>query len=363
MNSSQSTWLGNTVMRIFGWRRLRIVLITAAVIFVLFAYGWTISYWILIGRLVFSGLCALAVFGLFECWPPRLPNWLERWALQVAGVAVIMPIAVWIGYTITNLGLTEAWWRDKDRLVGFASFTFLGMLIGPWVAAAALFKQIRNEAQNQALAFALERSNFEKQALNASLRLLQAQVEPHFLFNTLANVRELVITGSPQAATVLDSLIAYLRAAVPRINAPMATITQELDLVRAYLEIMQVRMPDRLSFNIEARGDTAAFICPPLSLLTLVENAVRHGIDPTEDGGRIDISVVLHDGIWHAEVLDTGIGSDSKMTINQTTGTGLTNLRERLRLAFGDQATLTLSATQPHGTRALIRFPAISNSL
>ncbi len=371
MNSSQSTWLGSTVKRIFGWRRLRVMLITAAIIFILFAYGWSISYWILIGRLVFFGLCALAVFGLFERWPQQLPNWLARWALQVAGVAAIMPIAIWVGYTVTNLGLPEAWWRNSDRLSGFGTFTFLGMLVGPWIAAAALFKQISNEAQNQALAFALERSNFEKQALNASLRLLQAQVEPHFLFNTLANVRELVTTGSPQAATVLDSLIAYLRAAVPRINAPIATIAQELDLVRAYLEIMQVRMPDRLRFSVEARGDTTAFTCPPLSLLTLVENAVRHGIDPTEDGGKIDVSVVLHEGIWHAEVLDTGSGivngsggsGDANTPTNQTTGTGLTNLRERLRLAFGDQATLTLSATLPHGTRAQIRFPALPSSL
>ncbi len=355
MASTTLNWLKSTLYRIYGWRRLRVVLITAAIIFLLLAYGWTISYWILIGRWIFLGLCALTVFGLFERWPERLPKWMARWALQVAAVAVIMPIAVWISYTVTNLNLAEPWWRDKDRLTGFGFTTFLSMLLAPWIAVAALLKQIKNDAQNQALAFALERSQFEKQALDARLRLLQAQVEPHFLFNTLANVRELVITGSPQAATVLDNLIAYLRAAVPRINAPMASLAQELDLVRAYLEIMQVRMPDRLQFSVATQGDATAFICPPLSLLTLVENAVRHGIDPAEEGGKISVSAVLLDGIWHVEVLDTGVG----LSISSTnTGTGMTNLRERLQLAFNATANLTLTPIQPHGTRAQIRFPA-----
>ncbi len=355
MTSSANNWLFRTINRIYGWRRLRVVLLTCAIVFLLFAYGWEISRWILIGRLLFFGLCALTVFGLFERWPKKLPSWLARWGLQVVAVALSMPIVVWIGYSMTNLGLPEPWWRDDSRLSGFGTFTFLSMLIAPWIAVAALFKQIRNEAQNQALAFALERSNFEKQALDARLRLLQAQVEPHFLFNTLANVRELVITGSPNAATVLDNLIAYLRAAVPRINAPLASLAQELDLVRAYLEIMQVRMPDRLQFTVVAQGDTAAAMLPPLSLLTLVENAVRHGIDPAEEGGNISVSAILANGKWHTEVLDTGAGYLPSKT---GAGTGITNLRERLQLAFGSAATLQITATLPHGTRAQICFPA-----
>lgn len=316
----------------------------------------------LIGRLLFFGLAGLFAFGLFEQWPRRLPLWLARWALQVAAVAVAMPIAVWIGYSVTNLGLDPPWWRDQGRLLGFGTFTFLGLLLAPWMAVTALLKQIKNDVRNQALSFDLERSEYEKQALNARLRLLQAQVEPHFLFNTLANVRELVTTGSPMASTVLDSLIAYLRAAVPRINQPTATMGQELELVRAYLEVMHMRMPDRLAFTLNADDNTHALICPPMTLLTLVENAMRHGIDPSEEGGRIDVRVRIEAGRCHAEVVDTGIGLKHNFApANGGLGTGLANLRERLQLAFSGDATLQLIENKPHGVRAEISFPAKVN--
>ncbi len=316
----------------------------------------------LIGRLLFFGLAGLFAFGLFEQWPRRLPLWLARWALQVAAVAVAMPIAVWIGYSVTNLGVDPPWWRDQGRLLGFGTFTFLGLLLAPWMAVTALLKQIKNDVRNQALSFDLERSEYEKQALNARLRLLQAQVEPHFLFNTLANVRELVTTGSPMASTVLDSLIAYLRAAVPRINQPTATMGQELDLVRAYLEVMHMRMPDRLAFTLNADDNTHALICPPMTLLTLVENAMRHGIDPSEEGGRIDVRVRIEAGRCHAEVVDTGIGLKHNFApANGGLGTGLANLRERLQLAFSGDATLQLIENKPHGVRAEISFPAKVN--
>jgi Histidine kinase len=358
MDSSSQNWFSKHIARMFGWRRLRVVLPVCILFMILFSFTWEAGRHVLIGRLLFFGFAGLFAFGLFEQWPRRLPSWLARWALQVAAVAIAMPIAVWIGYTVTNWGLNPPWWRDQGRLLGFGTFTFLGLLLAPWMAVTALLKQIRDDARNQALAFDLERSQYEKQALNARLRLLQAQVEPHFLFNTLANVRELVTIGSPSASTVLDSLIAYLRAAVPRINQPTATMGQELDLVRAYLEVMHMRMPDRLAFALHADEAMHALICPPMTLLTLVENAMRHGIDPSEEGGRIDVRVTLAAGRCHAEVIDTGLGLTS---VNEGLGTGLANLRERLQLAFGGDATLRLAENQPHGARAEISFPARVN--
>ena len=362
MNASSQNWFSKHIAHIFGWRRVRVVLPVCVLFMILFSFTWEAGYRVLIGRLLFFGLAGLFAFGLFEQWPRRLPTWLARWALQVAAVAVAMPIAVWIGYSVTNWGLNPPWWRDQGRLLGFGTFTFLGLLLAPWMAVTALLKQIKNDARNQALSFDLERSEYEKQALNARLRLLQAQVEPHFLFNTLANVRELVTTGSPQAPAVLDSLIAYLRAAVPRINQPTATMGQELDLVRAYLEVMHMRMPDRLAFALNAGDDTHALICPPMTLLTLVENAMRHGIDPSEEGGRIDVRVWIESGRCHAEVTDTGIGLRHNVApANDGLGTGHTNLRERLQLAFGGDATLQLVENMPHGVRAKISFLAKVN--
>src|SRR4029079_19087203 len=120
------------------------------------------------------------------------------------------------------------------RQMGFAMIVAASLIVAPWAALAALFRQVTGEVKNRELAFALERSRLEGQALDARLRVLQGQVEPHFLFNTRANVRELVDSGSPQASAVLASLIAYLRAAVPRLQEGGATIGQEIDLVRAY---------------------------------------------------------------------------------------------------------------------------------
>ena len=209
-------------------------------------------------------------------------------------------------------------------------------------------------AHEQALAFALERSQLERQALDARLRLLQAQVQPHFLFNTLANVRALVGAGSPQAPAVLDSLIAYLRAAVPRLDEPAATVGDELKLVRAYLALMQLRMPDRLQYSIDADEAALSVRCLPLSLLTLVENAVRHGIDPAEQGGRIEVSARVRDGRCLLRVADSGVGLAAG---SGSGGTGLANLRERLRLAWGEAAQLRLSEVASRGVCAEIDYP------
>jgi LytS/YehU family sensor histidine kinase len=232
-----------------------------------------------------------------------------------------------------------------------------GLLFSPWIAMSALYRHINGQAQRQALSFELERSEFARDALDSRLRLLQAQVEPHFLFNTLANVRELVDSGSPQASAVLSSLIAYLRAAVPNLNEAATTLAQELDLVRAYLELMHMRMPDRLQFSIHVDDAAMKLKCPPMTLLTLVENAVRHGIDPSEEGGQIDVSVRIQDGRCLAQVRDTGIGLSGSQG-SKGLGTGLANLRERLQLVFADQAQLSLTALEPHGFHAEINFPA-----
>jgi LytS/YehU family sensor histidine kinase len=275
--------------------------------------------------------------------------------LQVLGVACAIFLTVLALYVFGANPDNLPFWKNERRLNGFFMITMSGLLVGPWTAVAALFHQRDYAARRQEMAFALERSELERKALDSRLRLLQAQVEPHFLFNTLANVRELVDSGSPQASTVLDSLIAYLRAAVPRLHDPSTTLGQELQLVRAYLELMHMRMPDRLQYTVQADDAALALRCPPMTLLTLVENAVRHGIDPSEEGGRIDVAASVQDGRCRAEVVDTGVGLRQG---GDGLGTGLATLRERLQLAFGGQARLTLATLHPHGVRAELDFPA-----
>lgn len=339
---------------LFAWSRVRFTLIVGAVFGFFLALPNESPMLIVIARTVIVGLAAMFAFGLFEQWPRRLPTWLARSVLQLLGIVAVIPVAAAMAYIVTTGGNPE-FEKDRKRVIGYASLTFTGVLFAPWIAVGAMLKQRDAFAREQALGFELERSEFERQALDARLRLLQAQVEPHFLFNTLANVQALVDAGSPQASKVLASLIAYLRAAVPRMHETATTLGQETDLVRAYLELMEMRMPDRLQVGLHIDPAARKLQCPPMTLLTLVENAVRHGIDPSEVGGRIDVDVWMRDGRVLARVTDTGAGMKAT---SAGLGTGLSTLRERLQLAFGAEAQLRLSEIEPHGVCAELEFPA-----
>ena len=336
-----------------SWRRLPFALGPALAIGLLLP-GWN-DRTSLLARTVALGLVATAVFGLFEQWPRRLPAWLARWVLQVAGVGVAMPLATLAIYQLSTPAGAPPFWQVATRLTGFVALTFLGMLLAPWMALAAVVRQKDALVRNQELAFQLERSEYERQASDARLHLLQAQVTPHFLFNTLANIQALVEAGSPRAAEVLRSLVAYLRAAMPLLHEPVAGLGREVQLVRAYLDLMHMRMPDRLDYQLHVDESALALRCPPSTLLTLVENAVRHGIDPSEEGGRIDVEVRLQRDRCLLRVSDSGVGL--KPT-GEATGTGLTSLRERLRLMFGDDAALRISAREPRGVCAEVDLPA-----
>jgi signal transduction histidine kinase len=358
MNTAASDPTPRGLALLLGWRRVLVALVASLLVGLILSPAFTtMPAFRVIAREMFVGLAALLAFGLFEQWPARLPSWIARWALQVLAVACAVVVAVLVLYTLVNPD--PPFWKDERRLNGFMSMTMSGLLFAPWIAVAALFRKSEYAMRRQAMSFELERSELERKALDSRLRLLQAQVEPHFLFNTLANVRELVDSGSPQASTVLDSLIAYLRAAVPRLHEPATTMAQEISLVRAYLELMHMRMPDRLQFTLQVDKEAEGLRCPPTTLLTLVENAVRHGIDPSEEGGRIDVRVRVQDGRCVAEVRDTGVGLKDS---GDGLGTGLASLRERLQLVFGSDVKLRVSSHVPRGVSAEVDFPARGSS-
>jgi hypothetical protein len=339
---------------LLGWRRLAFALGASLALGLPFAFRWPDGPLPLLGLTATLGLLAMLAYGLFEQWPRRLPPWLGRWTLQVGAVALAMPLGMSALYLLVAVPGSPPFWRGLERLNDCVVLTLIALLLAPWLALAALLRRQGALARHQALAFALERSELERQALQARLHLLQAQVAPHFLFNTLANVQALVDAGSPQASAVLRRLVAYLRAAAPRLHEPVATLGREMELARAYLELMHLRMPDRLAYTLYADERTLALRCPAMTLLTLVENAVRHGIDPGEDGGRIDVQVRRRHERCVVCVEDTGAG----LQPSPGAGSGLATLRERLRLLFGDDATLRIEARQPRGVRALLEFPA-----
>jgi signal transduction histidine kinase len=341
--------------RILNWRRVLVTLGFSALGGLMLSPGWAGGSRPVMTRTLQLGLLAMLVFGLFEHWPRRLPGWLARWVLQVSGVGVSLLLGTFALYVLGTPDGAPPFWQVPARMEGFTNLCILGVLLGPWVALGALVRQKEALVRDQALEFALERSELERQALDARLRLVQAQVTPHFLFNTLANVQALVDTGSSQAPEVLRSLVAYLRAAVPRLDEPVTSLGEEVQLVRAYLELMHLRMPDRLQFELDVDADAMALRCPPLTLLTLVENAVRHGIDPSEEGGRIEVHVHRRGDRCRVQVSDTGVGLGHTAS---GLGTGLSGLRERLALIFGREATLRLAAHEPRGVRAELDFPA-----
>jgi len=336
-------------------RRVAVALTMSIGVGLLMMYGWSSSTSGLFLRTTVLGLSATAAFAVFEAWPRRLPRWLQRWALQVVAVGVFMPVTTLLIYVLSTSRGAPPFWDDPERMNGWTHLTFAAILLAPWTALAAIVRQKEAFARDQSLSFALERSELERQALDARLHLLQAQVAPHFLFNTLANVQALVDAGSPHASAVLRSLTAYLRAAVPLLHESAATIERELQLVRPYLELMQMRMPDRLQYAMNVDPSTLKVRCPPTTLLTLVENAVRHGIDPSEEGGRIDIDVERRGDRCVVRVTDTGAGLHESAN---GLGTGLTTLRERLQLIFGDAAQLRLTSGVPRGVAVEVDMPA-----
>ena len=338
-----------------GWRRVTFTLTLSTIIALALSNHWEKGPLVGLIRVVPLGFMAMLTFGLFEQWPKRLPRWLARWVLQVLGVALIIPIVTTVIYVLSTPPGAPRFDRVPKRMAGYTALTVVGLLLAPWAALTALVRQKDALARHQALSFELERTQLERQALDARLSLLQAQVAPHFLFNTLANVQALVDAGSPRASAVLGSLIAYLRAAVPRLNEPATTLGEELQLVQAYLELMHMRMPDRLRFAMHVDEEALSLRCPPMTLLTLVENAVRHGIDPSEEGGRIDIHVHRRDDRCVVLVSDTGAGL--RQTGNGL-GTGLSALRERLALTFGGDVQLRVSAQHPRGVCAELDLPA-----
>jgi signal transduction histidine kinase len=194
----------------------------------------------------------------------------------------------------------------------------------------------------------------EKELTVAKLNLLHAQVEPHFLYNTLASA-QLLTRGDPaKADEMLGNLIVYLRNSLPRAEGEMSTLGVELERARAYLDIMKIRMGDRLAVQVQVPDAAKATVIPPMMLQTLVENAVKHGLEPVAGGGTVWIIARESDGKVSVTVADDGrgFGGDSGGT-----GVGLKNIRERLKLAYGAEASFSIGPNFPTGVAATLVLP------
>jgi hypothetical protein len=195
----------------------------------------------------------------------------------------------------------------------------------------------------------------ERAAIEAQLRALQAQIEPHFLFNTLANLDALIATDAGMARCLLGNLIRYLRAALTHARSETATLHTEVELLKAYLAIMGLRLPNRLTTEFDCDPDCLRLKFPAMLLQPLVENAITHGIEPAGAGGSIRVSVRCAGDKLMVSVDDTGVGLGNAQTAG--TGAGIQNVRARLQSLFGSAARLVLEPLAPHGTHAAIEVP------
>ena len=184
---------------------------------------------------------------------------------------------------------------------------------------------------------------------------MQAQVEPHFLFNTLASIDHLIEVDPPRASLMQKNLIALLRASMPTMREKATNLGRELEVVRPYLEILKVRMQGRLRAEITVPEGLYSAEFPSMMLQSLVENAIKHGLEPKAEGGSITVNAEVVHGKLAVTVTDTGVGFAKAATAG--TGTGLTNTRERLKLIHGDAAELRITENSPTGTRVTIVVP------
>jgi signal transduction histidine kinase len=286
--------------------------------------------------------------------PPKLP-FLCVWLVGV-------PLALRLGNHIAGrlLGIPiES--INAVRAQNSTAFMVLTILVCVFISflfhSRMKVERLKAEAESEKA----RASAIEKQAMQAQLQLLQAQIEPHMLFNTLANLQGLIAVDPARAHHMLDQFILYLRATLSSSRAEKTTLAHEFSLLDAYLGLMSVRMGKRLSYTLELPEALRELHIPPMLLQPLVENAIKHGLEPKIEGGRIDVHARLEDGRLRLSVADTGLGLEQAAhTKHHHAGThvGLDNVRERLQALYGEQASFSLTPNTPSGVIAFLTIPS-----
>jgi signal transduction histidine kinase len=221
------------------------------------------------------------------------------------------------------------------------------------IVIACVYRSSARSASERFMQKQIEGAALDANVKRARLQLLRAQIEPHFLFNTLATVRTLTRTDRGAALDMIDHLMRYLSEALPKLRQEECSLAEELQLIDAYLRIHQIRMGSRMSYELSIPEALFERRIPTMILLTLVENAVKHGINPAVAGGRISVSAAQERGALVLRVSDSGQG----MAATDGHGMGLANIRRRLTMLYGDNAVLTLSRPAARGVTASVSIP------
>lgn len=346
------------ICSVYRGRKLALVagklFLAFSVVGILFKLAYRPDLSLLSGIFVANTTGFTVVFAMVGIWFSQAR--IARVKREVVYMLLILGVVGGVyGSTVSMVASGSSWYQFMQNLPKTVVGVTIGVLVLvalPGVALtmvrnrhyALLAVQLAQEAEQARLARALSETQ---------LRLLRAQIEPHFLFNTLGAVQQLAEQGAPRAAELTAHLIDFLRASTSDMRCEQVPLDTELRLVDSYLRVMQIRLGERLRFSIDLPPELAVTQVPSMIVLTLAENAVKHGIEPALRGGEIALSVRQEDGSVRVQVRDSGVG----MSDTPGNGTGLENLRHRLRLAYGDAACLLLSEAEP-GLLAEIVIPA-----
>jgi sensor histidine kinase YesM len=269
--------------------------------------------------------------------------------VSAALYAVMIPI-----FWIVNLMTGDRIWAHWPMIGWGVGLTIHGMSVfasGTFFGAAWQERKVEEIMARENLKLVSR----EKQLIEVQMRLLQAQIEPHFLFNTLANIQSLISRSPDKAQLMMDNFIAYLRQTLSASRAQMGTVKQEFDLLSQYLALIKIRMADRLTYDLTLDPALEKIPLAPMLLQPIVENAVKHGLEPNIHGGRVIVTALRHADEMIMTVTDNGLGFSDNAD-SKGTGVGLTNLRERLTMLYDNRATFTIADALP-GTRITISVP------
>jgi hypothetical protein len=244
----------------------------------------------------------------------------------------------------------------KQASTWFTSFVWL-LIMALFGTKALMGGKKRAEAEMQSANAVAERESMQRQLSEARMQAMQAQVEPHFLFNTLASVEHLIETDPPRASAMQRTLIQYLRAVIPQMrDANLTTnLGRELDMVKSYLDLLKMRMEERLTVVMQVPDGLRSAAFPPMMLQSMVENAIKHGLECKAEGGHLAVTAEIVDSRLRVTVADDGVGFG--VVPSKGTGLGLSNIRERLKLLHGEAGKLHIAANTPSGVIATIEIP------
>jgi sensor histidine kinase YesM len=294
-------------------------------------------------------ICTI-IFFLEWLFKPEEDKNLKSVLILIAGVVCGTIIGWDIGLLLIRCFFPIA--TSLSRRLYFSNLVFAlflnGMIINFFYSKKRL-KYIQEAAEKERI----NRIASEKEALEANLRLLQAQIEPHFLFNTLSNIVSLIDTEPAKGKSMLMDLTRYLRTSLSRTLPETTTLGQEIEAIKAYLNIQKIRLGERLIYSVDIPEMLMQHPFPPMLLQPLVENSIRHGLEPKVEGGEITITAAKQNGKMRISVSDTGLGFSSL----KKTGVGVANVKERIRLLYGEKGRFVLEENDPTGVRAIIEVP------